>query len=183
MIKSIILCICLLLLYTTMGIGGSEVPATVTGLSGASNTAHIDFSILDTLAGVILAVVIMLVVGLILIKYGLIRLGSGTTVAGDNEAGGVLKDRELRRADRLEVRAEFAESLTAVKELIMELREDIKTYLREQQECQRRLPEKYVQWETLNRIMDELKEDRFRRWDKFDMHVHDEHSGVVVLRK
>ena len=169
--------------------------AAETSTMAVNHPQTIDFSTLDTLAGAVIAIAAMIVVGLFLFKYGVVKIG-GTTDAENAEssrerkqdrtverAQELLTDRELRRADRAEMRIEFTDSLAVIKELITELKDDMRDYLKTQQECQRSLPEKYIQWEVFNRILNELKEDRMRRWDKFDTHTHGESSGVVVFRK
>lgn len=145
----------------------------------------IDFSILDTVVGGVAVLAVLIVVGAYLLFKGWVKFGSfgNPEKAEPYESNEIRDDRGLRRADRLEIKAEFMESLTIVKELISELRNDIKTYLREQQECQRMLPEKYVQWEIFNRMLSEIKLDRKERWEKFDSHKHDDHSGVVIFKK
>ena len=162
--------------------------AAETSTIAVNHPQTIDFSIMDTMAGAVIAIAAMIVVGLFLFKYGVVRLGNIDSINDNKESmesktKGLLSDRELRRADRNEIRIEITEALSGMKDIISELRDDMREYLRAQQECQRMLPEKYVQWEAINRILTELKEDRVRRWDKFDVHTHDGHSGVVIIRK
>lgn len=159
--------------------------AAETSTFAVNNPQTVDFSIMDTIAGAIIAVAAMIVVGFFLIKYGIVKIGGDiiTDTRKVEDSREVLADRELRRADRNEIRIEITSALEGMKELICDLRDDMREYLKAQQECQRMLPEKYVQWEAINRILNELKEDRVRRWDKFDAHMHDDHSGVVVFRK
>jgi hypothetical protein len=164
--------------------------AAETSTIAVNHPQTIDFSVIDTLVGAIIAMAAMIVVGFVLFKYGVIKLGESSQVVtickeGDsaNRTKELLEDRQLRRADRAEIRDEIVEAMNSLKELISELRDDMRDYLKVQQECQRMLPEKYVQWEIFNRILTELKEDRLRHWDKFDTHGHDEHSGVVIFKK
>jgi hypothetical protein len=164
--------------------------ATETSTFAVNHPQTVDLSILDTLVGAVIAIAAMIVVGLILFKYKVVQLGNAPqfeTVAQKEEAisraRDLLDDRQLRRADRAEIRDEIVEAVSSLKELISELRDDMRDYLKVQQECQRMLPEKYVQWEIFNRILTELKEDRIRRWDKFDIHSHDDHSDVVIFKK
>jgi hypothetical protein len=159
--------------------------AAETSTIAVNHPQTIDFSVLDTIVGAVIAIAAMIVVGLVLFKYGVVRIGGDiiTDTRKTEDGREVLADRELRRADRNEIRIEITNALEGMKELICDLRDDMREYLKSQQECQRMLPEKYVQWEAINRILTELKEDRMRRWDKFDVHTHDDHSGVVVLRK
>jgi hypothetical protein len=140
----------------------------------------IDFSILDTLLGSVIAIAAMIVVGFFLLKYKIFIFGGGQEERGvfsTERTKEIFDDRELRRADRLEIREEISEVMSSVRDLINELREDMRSYLREQLECQRSLPEKYVQWEAFNRLMSELKQDRRERWEKFDTHTHDTTGG------
>ena len=145
-----------------------------------------DFSTLDTLAGAVIAIAAMIVVGLVLLKYGVIRIG-GSSQDDDRKKESsdisLSDDRQLRRADRAEIRDEIMTAMSSIKILISELREDVRDYSKAQQECQRVLPEKYIQWDAFNKILGELKEDRIRRWGKFDTHEHDDHSGVVIFKK
>ena len=161
-------------------------PAVAAELStiAVNHPQTIDFSILDTVVGAVIAIAAMIVVGAVLFKYGVVQFGgqgSGFTGGDDVEKDRLQKDRELRRSDRLELKEEVNEAVIGLKDVINELRSDIKEYARLHQECQRTLSEKYVQWEVFNRIMDELKKDRKERWDKFDIHQHDDSSHVVVL--
>ena len=147
----------------------------------------IDFSILDTIVGAVIAIAAMIVVGLVLFKYGVVKLG-GSLPESENitaamEMAKITAEKVEIRANRAEIKSEFNDLLSELKTAIGELREDLKGYAKEHQECQRQLPEKYVQWEIFNRIMDELKKDRKERWGKFDSHGHDSSSGVVLINK
>lgn len=159
--------------------------AAETSTFAVNNPQTIDFSIMDTIAGAVIAIAAMIVVGFFLIKYGIVKIGGDitTNTRKVEDSREVLADRELRRADRNEIRIEITNALDGMKEIISDLRDDMREYLKAQQECQRMLPEKYVQWEAINRILTDLKEDRMKRWDKFDVHTHDDHSGVVIFRK
>ena len=160
--------------------------AAETSTFAVNHPQTIDFSTLDTLAGAVIAIAAMIVVGLVLLKYGVIRIGGSSQDDDRNKASSnisLLDDRQLRRADRAEIRDEIMTAMSSIKILISELREDVRDYSKAQQDCQRLLPEKYIQWEVFNRILGELKEDRMRRWDKFDTHAHDDHSGVVIIKK
>jgi len=139
----------------------------------------VDFSTIDTLVGAVIAIAAMIVVGLILFKYNVIRLGG----IPDGTSYGSEISIENRMRERTEVKLELNGAFAGFKESIDNIRKDLKEYTKEHQECQRNLPEKYVQWDTLNRILDELKKDRKERWEKFDQHTHDDHSGVVVMRR
>ena len=151
----------------------------------------VDFSIIDTIVGVVITLSVMLVVGFFLFKYKLVVLGgqsddvphdNGHANAIEKRESGLQEDREARRADRMEMKAELKDALLLITDSINQLREDIKMYSKEHQECQRQLPEKYVQWEILNKILDRLDIDRKERWKKFDEHKHDQSSGVVVTK-
>lgn len=159
------------------------------------NTAPtIDFSIIDTIIGAIIAVCAMLVVGFFIVRYKIFIPGwsqpqSSLSRSSESE---LKTDRDIRRADRQEIKEEIKDALSGIQKVIDDLHTDIKSYLKKQMECQSLLPEKYVQWEVFNRIMREmkdetaefrreLKEDRRERWKDFDSHTHDQHSGVVIL--
>ena len=66
---------------------------------------------------------------------------------------------------------------------VLEIKKDLRTYLQTQIQCQKELPEKYVQWHVLTGtegLLTELKKDRRDRWREFDFHKHDPSSGVVL---
>ena len=66
---------------------------------------------------------------------------------------------------------------------VLKIEQKLESYLQIQMECQKHLPEKYVQWEIFNKVFDELKDNRKERWNEYDRHAHDPASGVVIARK
>lgn len=151
-------------LYMTMFFLGVPAPPI-----SVNTPQSIDFSILDTIAGAVIAIAAMVVLGILLLKYGVVKIGSGTA--------------EDIKTEKAEIKEEFNDALKNIKGSIDELRNDIKIYSKEHQECQRNLPEKYVQWEIFNRIMDKLENDRRERWHRFDEHSHGADGEVRVLRQ
>jgi hypothetical protein len=122
-------------------------------------SGNIDFSQVDLILGVVIGAAGLVVVGFLFWRAGVVKFSW--------ERSGNSKENP----------SAFAE----IKTMIGDLRIEIKEYVREHQECQRQLPEKYVSWDVLNhRIIDKLEEDRKRRWAEFDRHRHDPNSGVVI---
>ena len=63
---------------------------------------------------------------------------------------------------------------------VLKIEQKLESYLQIQMECQKHLPEKYVQWEIFNKVFDELKDNRKERWNEYDRHAH-AHGGAELF--
>jgi hypothetical protein len=66
---------------------------------------------------------------------------------------------------------------------VLEIKKDLKLYLKVQGDCRAELPDKYAQWEHLcgpEGIITKIEKSREKRWDEYDSHKHDSNSGVVI---
>lgn len=116
--------------------------------------SNIDFSQVDLIVGVVIGAASIAVVGFLFWRGGLVKFSWGESSLSN---------------------------LAELKALIVEMRQDIKDFVKTQQDCQKELPEKYVTWDILNnRILDKLDNDRERRWGEYDRHRHDPTSGQLL---
>lgn len=121
-----------------------------------NSVSNIDFSQVDLIAGVVIGAAATAVVGFIFWRAKVVKF--------------------LWERNDLE-----PSTLSELKDMIRSIQTDMKEYVRDHQECQRHLPEKYVSWDVLNnRILDKLDKDRERRWNEYDRHRHDPVSGILI---
>ena len=122
---------------------------------------NIDFSQVDLIVGVVIGAASIAVVGFMFWRAGVVKF-----------SGGEPSKTEISTA---------LSTLAELKNLIGEIRQDIRLFVKTQQDCQKELPEKYVTWDVLNhRILDKLDKDRERRWGEYDRHRHDPASGQPI---
>jgi len=134
----------------TVAMGNSGVPTNVTGISGSG---QIDFSVLDTLVGAIIALVVVagvfLLVGFFMIKYNIVTFTKDKVNVGCNP--------EALELQTCQEHSGFTTTITSLVEECRSIWLEIKEVNKRQISLRERLPSDYVSKSDLIDLKDRLK--------------------------
>jgi len=134
----------------TVAMGNSGVPTNVTGITGSG---QIDFSVLDTLVGAIIALVavagVFLLVGFFMIKYNIVTFTKDKMNVGC--------DPQAIETQTCQEHSGFTTTITLLVEECKAIWLEIKEVNRRQISLRERLPSDYVSKADLMELKDRLK--------------------------
>ena len=137
----------------TIAIGDPSVPTNITGISGNTESSRIDFSVLDTLLGAIIALIavtgVFILIGFFLIKYNIVTFSKDKVNVGCNP--------EALELQTCQEHSGFTTTITSLVEECRTIWLEIKEVNKRQISLRERLPADYVSKSDLVDLKDRLK--------------------------